>query len=174
MIAASQLPPTPCKIPPTARHARARPLTAFIAFIFVLDANAQKMLRFRRTWGRLASRGAFWHCHHTGNEGHGAHDSVSCVPRHENSQRARDRVVRSGGSVQGVLPKSRTAAVSVLRPAAAVENQQYCSNSQMPRSASSQFFSCFWVWATRPQDAPNGSYFSISAFQLFPYSPVVA
>ena len=31
----------------------------------------------------------------TSTEGHGAHDSVSCVSGHENSQRARDRVVRS-------------------------------------------------------------------------------
>jgi hypothetical protein len=49
---------------------------------------------------------AYGHSHHTGNEGHGAHDSVSCVSGFENSKYARDRVVCSGGSVQGVLPKS--------------------------------------------------------------------
>ena len=47
-----------------------------------------------------ADGGASGHCHHTGDEGHGAQDSVSSVSGHENSPRARDRVVRSGGSVQ--------------------------------------------------------------------------
>src|SRR5205823_9556093 len=38
------------------------------------------------------------------------------------------------GTGKGVLPKSRTAAVSVLRPAAAAQNRRYYSNSRMSRS----------------------------------------
>src|SRR5438874_12832431 len=49
-------------------------------------------------------------------------------------------LTESGAYRKGVLPKSRTAAVSVLRPAAAAQNRRYYSNSRTPRSRPRSLF----------------------------------
>src|SRR2546429_7612139 len=69
--------------------------------------------------------------------------------------------IRLWAHLEGVLPKSRTAAVSVLRPAAAGGNQRYCSNSQMPPSHP-RGLSSFSGFGQHALDTAPGAHDSVS------------